>query len=386
MKKMIKLEEQINNIDENIFSDDSMNYDEQTLQNTNPLQRNLEIKKYDRMIKDIISSINDNSIILTPEYQRNYLWDNKKASKLVESILLNIPIPVIYASEEQNGKWNVVDGLQRLNSLKRFYLDEFKLTGLEILSKFNGLKYSELPEQIRSRIDRGDLTIILLLSSSSPEIQYDIFMRLNSGAVQLNEQELRNCLYRGTLNDKIKNELIYNSYFKEIFNWDIMHKRMIDVETILRYLAFSENYEIKNNQMINYDGRVKNLINNFMVKYQNASISDLERFEKKFNSGIKKCYEVFGKQAFRKKNANGNYDTRINRPLYETIMICFEKYTLGELIEKKSLIIDKTEELILSSEFNDYISTATGNTIKVNGRLTEYSNMLGSIFNDREVN
>lgn len=386
MKNLLEIKEQIENIEDKIFNDDSMDYDEETLRNTNPLQRTLEIKKYDRMIKDIISSINDNSIILTPDYQRNYLWDNKKASKLVESILLNIPIPVIYASEEQNGKWNVVDGLQRLNSLKRFYLDEFKLTGLEILSNFNGLKYSELPEQIRNRIDRGDLTIILLLSSSSPEIQYDIFMRLNSGAVQLNEQELRNCLYRGTLNDKIKNELIYNEHFKEIFNWDIMHKRMVDVETILRYLAFSENYDIRSNQIINYDGRVKNLINNFMIKYQNANIYDLEKFENKFNSGIEKCYEVFGKQAFKKKNTNGSYDTRINRPLYETIMICFEKYSLEELIDKKTLIIAKTEELILSPEFNDYISTATGNTMKVNNRLIEYSNMLGSIFNDREVN
>lgn len=386
MENLNEKKEQIENVENNIFNDDSMDYDEETLRNTNPLQRTLEIKKYDRMIKDIIISINDDSIILTPDYQRNYLWDNKKASKLIESILLNIPIPVIYASEEQNGKWNVVDGLQRLNSLKRFYLDEFKLTGLEILSNFNGLKYSELPEQIRNRIDRGDLTIILLLSSSSPEIQYDIFMRLNSGAVQLNEQELRNCLYRGTLNDKIKNELIYNKHFKEIFNWDIMHKRMIDVETILRYLAFSENYDIRSNQIINYDGRVKNLINNFMIKYQNANIDDLKKFEYKFNSGIEKCYEVFGKQAFKKKNTNGNYDTRINRPLYETIMICFEKYSLEELIEKKSFIIDKTEELILSPEFNDYISTATGNTMKVNNRLIEYSNMLGSIFNDREVN
>ena len=105
-----------NNLDYEYFDDDSNEYDEMGIENTSKLKRTLDIKKYDRMIKDIISSVEDGSIILTPEYQRNYLWDNKKSSKLIESILLNIPIPVIYASEEQSGKWNIVDGLQRLNT------------------------------------------------------------------------------------------------------------------------------------------------------------------------------------------------------------------------------------------------------------------------------
>ena len=147
--------EKNDNEDENIFDDDSTIYDEFDIEENSKLKRNLDIKKYDRMIKDIISSVEDGSIILTPEYQRNYLWDNKKSSKLIESILLNIPIPVIYASEERNGKWNIVDGLQRLNTLKRFYNDEFKLTGLEVLIELNGKKYSSLSENLKSKIEFG---------------------------------------------------------------------------------------------------------------------------------------------------------------------------------------------------------------------------------------
>lgn len=368
-----------NNLYNGYFDDDSTEYDEMEIENSSKLKRTLDIKKYDRMIKDIILSVEDESIILTPEYQRNYLWDNKKSSKLIESILLNIPIPVIYAAEEQDGKWNIVDGLQRLNTLKRFYDDEFRLTGLEVLSELNGKKYSNLPDNLKSKIDRGDLSIILLLDSSSPDIQYDIFMRLNTGAVQLNEQELRNCLYRGNLNDLVKNEMIYNDDFKTLFNLNILHKRMIDVEIILRYLAFSENYNEKLNVIENYDGRIKNIVNNFMIKYQNTDNDTLDRFKNKFYDNIKKCNEIFKDKAFKKVNSLGRFETRINRPLYETIMICFEKYSMEQLINNKDKILYETECLLKNADFNDLISTATGNTTKTNKRIQMYSELLKGI-------
>lgn len=364
-----------------VFDDDSNEYQDVTEHN-DKLKRNLDIKKYDRMIKDIIASIDDGSIVLTPDYQRNYLWDNKKSSKLIESILLNIPIPVIYASEEEDGKWNIIDGLQRLNTLNRFYKNQFKLSGLEVLNELNGKTYSDLSDNLKSKVDRGDLTIILLLESSSRDIQYDIFMRLNTGAVQLNEQELRNCLYRGKLNDLIKTKMIYNEDFIKLFNFNILHKRMIDVEIILRYLSFSNNYNKEKNIIENYDGRIKNLINNFMLEYQNADDKILEEFQNKFNENIKKCRLIFEDKAFKKMNINGRYETRINRPLYETIMLCFEQYSLDELLSKKDRILYETECLLKNTEFNDLISTATGNTSKTNKRITMYSDLLKGIFND----
>lgn len=377
----MSIDEMMNEKNIEVFDDDSNEYQDVTEHN-DKLKRNLDIKKYDRMIKDIIASIDDGSIVLTPDYQRNYLWDNKKSSKLIESILLNIPIPVIYASEEEDGKWNIIDGLQRLNTLNRFYKNQFKLSGLEVLNELNGKTYSDLSDNLKSKVDRGDLTIILLLESSSRDIQYDIFMRLNTGAVQLNEQELRNCLYRGKLNDLIKTKMIYNEDFIKLFNFNILHKRMIDVEIILRYLSFSNNYNKEKNIIENYDGRIKNLINNFMLEYQNADDKILEEFQNKFNENIKKCRLIFEDKAFKKMNINGRYETRINRPLYETIMLCFEQYSLDELLSKKDRILYETECLLKNTEFNDLISTATGNTSKTNKRITMYSDLLKGIFND----
>ena len=107
--------------------------------------RNLRTQSYDKSVRDLVAMIDDGDIDLDPDYQRNYLWDNKKASLLIESILLNIPIPVVYVAENDDSEWNVIDGLQRLNSLYRFFKNEFKLGRLEVLSELNGLTFHNLP-------------------------------------------------------------------------------------------------------------------------------------------------------------------------------------------------------------------------------------------------
>ena len=338
------------------------------------MQRKLFIKPYDRMIKDIVDEIEKEMIVLDPDYQRNYVWKNDKASLLVESILLNIPIPVIYASEDNNGKWVIVDGLQRLYSLKRFFNNEFKLVGLETLSELNGKKFSNLDPYIQNKLSRGELRIIVLQNDSDENIQFDIFMRLNRGSVTLNEQEMRNCLYRGKLNDLIKNLANNNEYVKYIFP-TTKTNRMVTNELILRYLAISQNYNKLENSISNYDGRIKNHINHFMKNFQNPSDENLHLFKNKFEEQIKKSYEVFGSYAFRKEDG-GN---KINASLYECIMIAFEDYSIEELKSKKDLILVCTKNLILNPEFEKSIDKATGNTETLKYRLSTYISKLKEI-------
>ena len=118
-----------------LLDEDENNEDAVTIDEIPTEQRNLRTQAYDKSISDIINMLNNGDIILDPDYQRKYIWDNKTASVLVESILLNVPIPVIYVAEDEDSRWNVVDGLQRLNSLKRFFDNEFKLRGLEVLQE-----------------------------------------------------------------------------------------------------------------------------------------------------------------------------------------------------------------------------------------------------------
>lgn len=168
--------------------------------------RNLTTQAYDKSVSDIIRMISDKDLVLDPDYQRNYVWDNKKASKLIESIILNVPIPVIYVSEGSDSSWSVIDGLQRLNSLKRFFEGRYKLSGLEVLHELNKCDFKSLPSKASRMLKNGLLRIVMVTADSNEDIKYDIFMRLNTGSVHLNGQELRNCLYRGKFNTFLQEE------------------------------------------------------------------------------------------------------------------------------------------------------------------------------------
>lgn len=347
------------------------------MQPTDKMQRKLFIKPYDRMIKDLVNEIDNGTIILDPDYQRNYVWSNTKASLLVESILLNIPIPVIYASEELDGKWVIVDGLQRLYSLKRFFNDKFKLTGLETLSEYNGVKFSSLDSSVRMKLERGELRIIVLQNDSDQNIQFDIFMRLNTGSVKLNEQELRNCLYRGPLNNMIKDLAKNDVYVAQLFPHSV--DRMLSNELILRYLAVSENYNRIANKIENYDGRIKNLLNGYMKAHQYDADDALYIIRQKFETQIQKVFAVCGKDAFKKNEKT----TKINASLYECIMIAFEDYSLQDLQLKKDDILQLISQLLSSPEFLLTIDRATGNTEVMNKRLFIFRTRLGEIMHEQ---
>ena len=147
---------------------------------------------------------------LQPDFQRQYVWDAAKASKLIESAILRIPLPIIYLSEEQDGKEYVIDGQQRLTSFFAFIDGAFpdgklfKLSGLIVCAELNGKKFSELSEELQDKVRRYKIRAITFLKDSSENLKFEIFERLNTGSVQLNDQELRNCLYRGNFNVALK--------------------------------------------------------------------------------------------------------------------------------------------------------------------------------------
>ncbi|MGR2790183.1 DUF262 domain-containing protein [Bacillus subtilis] len=339
--------------------------------------RKLRVQAYDKSVSDLVRMVKDKEIILTPEYQRNFIWDTKKSSLLVESILLNIPIPVIYASEEKDSRWNIVDGLQRLTALNRFINNDFKLRGLIVLSELNNLKYEELPPKAKRVLNNGNLRTILIFNDSHPEIKYDIFMRLNSGAVKLNEQELRNCLYRGNLNQLIK-KLTHNPKFMKILGLKHPHKRMADQEIILRYLAFSEGYDSYKKIMVGYKGATKPYLNSYFEKNQNISEEELNYLEKKFNSVIDAVYEVFGDKAFRKLNEDG-FETKINKAIMDVIMISFEGYPIEGIKAKREEILSNYKEILTDPTFNKSVTQGTSDTKALENRLNVWISKMQSI-------
>ncbi|WP_342506112.1 DUF262 domain-containing protein [Sporosarcina sp. FSL K6-2383] len=340
-------------------------------------QRKLRVQAYDKSVGDLVRMVRENDIILNPEYQRNYVWDNKKASLLIESILLNIPIPVIYASEEEDSSWNIVDGLQRLNALKRFYENNFKLSGLKILSELNGEKYEDLNPKAKRVLNNGSLRVILIFNDSHPEIKYDIFMRLNTGSVKLNEQELRNCLYRGSLNNLLKH-LAKNPKFLNMLGLKLPHKRMVDCEMILRYFSFSENFDSEKNSIRNYKGATKTYLNSYFESNQNLNIDIIQKLEDKFNKVIDSVFEVFGDKAFRKLSDDG-FETKINKAIMDVIMISFEQYTFEEIQAKKTEILTLYIELLNKPRFNLSVTQGTSDTKVLEYRLNEWITHLDKV-------
>lgn len=339
--------------------------------------RNLTTQAYDKSVSDVVRMISDKDLVLDPDYQRNYVWDNKKASKLIESIILNVPIPVIYVSEEKDSSWSVIDGLQRLNSLKRFFDGKFRLSGLEILYELNKCDFKTLPSKASRMLKNGLLRIVMVTADSNDDIKYDIFMRLNTGAVHLNEQELRNCLYRGKLNTFLQEEA-KNPQWLEMLGLEEPHKRMSDRELLLRFIALSVNWDREEKVVNDYRGNMKSFLNAFMKKYQNDA-GNLSYFKTLCDETIAKVYAVYGAYAFRRINEDGSV-TPINRAIMDALMISSIPYPIDALITKKDAILSRlAKDLSENTDFRQSTLSSTSDTKVLKFRITSWCGVIDDI-------
>ena len=204
--------------------------------------RRLITQPYDLVVEALVDQIGDRTIFLRPlserpSFQRRYVWTNTLASRLIESILLNVPIPPCYLSQNEDFELDVIDGQQRLFSIYRFLDNQFALSGLEVLTDLNSLRFHEVSLKMQRQLKTHTLRCVLITNESHPEIKFDVFERLNTNTVPLNAQELRNSLYRGTLNDLLKKVVEYPPWL-EILGKKGPDKRMRDEELALRFFAF----------------------------------------------------------------------------------------------------------------------------------------------------
>ena len=341
--------------------------------------RKLRTQPYDKSIIDLMGMIERNEIDLRPNYQRNSVWDNKRASLLIESIWLNIPIPQIFVSVEENGMWNVIDGQQRLTSLWRYYKNEFKLRGLEVLSELNGYSYSTLDDKPQRLLHGGNIRIVALHEDSHPDIKFDVFMRINQGAVQLNAQELRNCLYRGDLNNSLHN-LAKTPQLLDILNLSKPHTRFKDIEMILRYFAVSNSYK---QDFRNYPGIMKKFLNDYMGEHRYASESEISNNEQNYIENLNKVFEIFGKESFKKWDVlSSQFDSKLNLSLMDCQMIAVEKHSLDTIVNykdelKKAFI--STFESNEPANFHEAITSGTSSKVKLELRVSFMTNIFDEI-------
>jgi hypothetical protein len=230
-------------------------------------------------------------LLIQPDYQRKYVWDSKKASLLIESILMNIPIPIVYLAATSEGKINVIDGQQRLTSIFSF-IDgkfpndkDFKLTGLQVLTELKNKTFKDLDEIEQNKLLDYSIRTITFSADSDPDLQYEIFTRLNSGSVSLNDQELRNCIYRGRFNEFIK-KLAADKDFLALLGYEEPHSRMKDVELVLRFISFYKK------TYLNYKGPMKMFFNDTMREYANIDDIDMQKIQVAFKTAVTNIHSL----------------------------------------------------------------------------------------------
>lgn len=335
-------------------------------------KRHLNTASYDYSVDFIVSMMQEGKIILEVPFQRQYVWKDDKASQLIESVIMNVPIPPIYFAEEEDGRWLVIDGLQRLNSLLRFSQNEFGLIKLDIIKELEKFKFKDLPPKAKSLLSNGQLRANVIRKDSHPDIKYDIFMRLNKGAVVLNYQELRNCLYRGDLNNLAKELNFDNHDFLSILGLKKPHNRFIDVEMIVRLCALAKNLvKDENGKYVisGYKGRMVAFLNDFMDAHKVMSATETDRYRNLFNGVIQRVVDVFEvEDAFRDITSSRN---KVNKSLADCIFLGFVLYKDNEtLIRQKRAIKSALKDLLENNDkFKSSIFSKTSDTQILNYRV-----------------
>ena len=297
------------------------------------------------------------------------VWDENKQSKLIESLYLNIPIPVCYFAELEDGKYSVIDGKQRLSSISIFLSNDLILKNLKIASELNGKKQRTLePEQLR-KIESRTIRCIVILKESDSDVCREIFDRLNSNSVPLNKQELRNSTFRGKFNDFLK-ELAKNKAFQNIRGVDKEDKRMNDCELALRYFAFKE-------KLSSYRPPLAEFLDNYLKEGNKFSDEKSELEKKAFIEIVKIIHFVFDKNAFRRYDLIQKvWETRINKAIFDVIMLSFTNIDIQTIKKDKEKIIDAFKDICGLTEFNESITTWTKTIKAINARLNLWRDRL----------
>lgn len=331
--------------------------------------KDIDIQAVQTTMDTVIKRLKHEEIDLNPEFQRSAnLWQPKFMSRLIESLLIRFPLPAFYFDATNDDKWQVVDGLQRLSTIKKFVIDKkMKLQKLEFLHQFEGMTYEDLPRNMQRRIDEAQITMYLIKPGTPINVKFSLFYRINTGGLQLKPQEIRHALSQG-LNDgqasKFLKEITETDLFKEVGR--VSGKRMLDRELVLRYVALRmKNY-------LDYKPPMISFLNNAMAELGQAHLETLNSLK----TGIQKAFsisnELFGDNAFRKSLVEGGKVKFINRALFEAISVTFSNLSDNEakilILNKESFLID-FKLLFQDTEFYASITYSTAESTSVQTRF-----------------
>ncbi|MEG3895719.1 MULTISPECIES: DUF262 domain-containing protein [unclassified Microcoleus] len=293
-------------------------------------------------IELLLRRINEEALDLAPDFQRHAnIWKDDAKSRLIESILIRIPLPAFYIDATNEDKWLVVDGLQRLSALKQFISDKkLKLCGLEYLINLEGKNYDEIERRYQRRIEETPVTVYLIGKGTPPEVKYNIFKRINTGGLPMSPQELRHALNPGKAT-KFLAKLALLPEFQQVTNISKLRKmRMDDREFILGFLAFTLTSYLDYKNDTNDNRNV--FLSRALFKVNNLHEEQLNTIEKKFKKSMMAAFEIFGTSAFRKISHKQKKRYPINKALFECWSV-----TLSQLKEEQITVLKQQKQNLI---------------------------------------
>ncbi len=345
-------------------------------------QRELVTAQADYNLGTLRDLANDNTIDMKPHFQRRYRWDILKQSRLIESLLLNVPIPPIYLNEDRYGRYSVIDGKQRISAVQQFLSGDFALQGLHIFSDLNGKRFPELPSQIQPILrTRPTLRAIIVLRQSDPAIKYEVFQRLNTGGVPLNPQEIRNNVFSGVLNAAInkagESEVFYSALGIIDKPKSKMYQEMRDSELVLRFLTFSDTWET-------FKGGVKVRMDSYMETNKAMKREKVDEGISKFYLALDNVVAVFGENAFQRwQSEKASWRNQVLASLYDAQMLGMQHFEKDALVAQKETLISAFKGLFDDPTFLQSIDAATNTPSYLKARVKRMRDLVSSVLDDK---
>ena len=328
----------------------------------------------------LIKRIRYDEIDMNTDFQRNAeLWNNQKMSRLIESVLIRFPLPAFYFDATEDDNWLIVDGLQRLSSIRRFVIKKnLRLSGLEFLVDLNGKNFDQLHRQYQRRIEECQVTVYTIRPGTPSDVKYSVFRRINTSGLTLNNQEIRNAMAKPR--DRELLEELSSLEYSKIMLGDLS-KRMKDHELVLRFWAFySFDYlEAKNKkEMASFLDRAMEEIKKGNDEYRN-------NFKSKYSIAIKRCYQLLGEFGFEKEPSSDSRKRSKNSTLFEVWMVQLARLSCLEfkdLLNKKADVQSRASNLLKDIEFFNSITYSTQKRDHVEMRYEKVKNLISGVLGD----
>lgn len=316
-----------------------------------------------RTVSDVVKRIEAGRYILDPDFQRDFIWDQDKQSKLIESCVMRIPLPVFYVAEMTDGRVAVVDGLQRLSTFTRFLRNELKLGGLGEAHPVNGLLYRQLPVNLQERIEDTQITLYILDKDAPDRARLDIFERVNSG-VPLSRQQMRNAIYNGPATRWLA-RMVDSPSFRQATGGSLNRKTMRDREAINRFASF---------QLMGWQAYSNGDMDEFLAeglrRMNRMSEAELEALAQRFEDAMRLSNELFGRHSFRKSLKEGKSlaaRTVLNISLFDALSVSFAQGAFTR--ENYPQIAGAIAALLNDWRFDEAITRSTNSTMPVRTRF-----------------